>query len=339
MTVKTVGLDLAKDVFQVHGISENGRVIFNKAIKRAKLLAFFEALPPCRVGMETCGSSHHWGRQLRKFGHEVKLMPAGYVKPYVKRGKSDAVDAEAICEAVRRPTMRFVEIKTEDQQAMLSIHRTRDLAVRQRTQLANMIRSLLREFGHVLPIGNEAVTAFAKRHLSGDHPGMPGIANGMLGIQCYQFIGLNERISGYSKMIEHDAMLNADARRLMRMPGIGPVTASAIVATIGDAHQFRTGRDLAAWLGLTPLNKSSGGNERLGKITKQGDRYIRKLLVVGMTSRAVMAKRSPEKVDLWTVKIVADKPFRLAKVAMANKAARAVWAMLTKKQEYRQPAF
>lgn len=339
MTVKTVGLGLAKYVFQVHGISESGRVIFNRAIKRAKLLAFFETLPPCTVGMEACGSSHHWGRQLRKFGHDVRLMPANYVKPYIKRGKTDAVDAEAICEAVRRPTMRFVEIKTEDQQAILSIHRTRDLAVRQRTQMANMIRSILREFRHILPIGVEAVTAFAKCHLEGDQPEMPEIANGMLGIQCYQFIGLNTRIDGYSKMIEQHALLNADARRLMRMPGIGPITASAIVATIGNANQFRTGRDLAAWLGLTPLNKSSGGKERLSKITKQGDRCIRKLLVVGMTSRAVMAKRSPEKVDLWTAKIIADRPFRLATVAMANKAARSIWAMLTKKQEYRQPAF
>ena len=196
MSVKTVGLDLAKDVFQVHGISENGRVIFNKAIKRAKLLAFFENLPPCIVGMEACGSSHHWGRTLRKLGHDVRLMPANYVKPYVKRGKTDAVDAEAICEAVRRPTMRFVEIKTEDQQAVLSIHRTRDLTVRQRTQMANMIRSLLREFGHILPLGVGAVTAFATRHLDGDQPDMPDIANGMLGMQCYQFIGLNERIAG-----------------------------------------------------------------------------------------------------------------------------------------------
>uniref|UniRef100_UPI0038B62848 IS110 family transposase n=1 Tax=Ruegeria haliotis TaxID=2747601 RepID=UPI0038B62848 len=167
--------------------------------------------------MEACGSSHHWGRQLRKLWHDVKLMPAGYFKPYVKRGKSDAVDAEAICEAVRRPTMRFVEIKTEKQQAILSIHRTRDLAVRQRTQLANMIRSLLREFGYILPIGIEAVTAFAKRHLDGDQPEMPEIANGMLGIQCYQFIGLNARIYGYSKMIEQHVLLNADARRLTRM--------------------------------------------------------------------------------------------------------------------------
>ncbi len=173
MTVKTGGLDLAKDLFQVHGISENGRGVFNKAIKRAKLLSFFEKLPPCRVGMEACGSSHLWGRQLRKLGHDVKFMPAGYVKPYVKRGRNDAVDAEAISEAFRRPTMRFVDIKTEDQQAILSIHRTRDLAVRQRTQLANMIRSLLREFGYILPIGIEAVTAFAKRQLSGDHPDIP----------------------------------------------------------------------------------------------------------------------------------------------------------------------
>jgi len=261
------------------------------------------------------------------------------VKPYVKRGKTDAADAEAICEAVRRPTMRFVETKTEDQQAVLSIYRTRDLAVRQRTQIANVIRSLLREFGHILPIGIEAVTAFAKRHLDGDQPDMPDIANGMLGMQCYQFIGLNERIDGNSKMIERHAHLSADARRLMRMPGIGPTTASAIIATIGDAKQFRTGRDFAAWLGLKPLNKSSGGKERPGKITKKGDRYVRKLLVVGMTSRAVMAKRSPEKVDLWTAKIIANKPFRLATTAMANKAARIIWAMLTTRREYRQPAF
>lgn len=240
MTVKTVGSDLAREVFQVHGISENGRVIFNKAIKRAKLLTLFETLPTCTDGMEACGSSHHWGRQLRKLGHDVKLMPAGYVKPYVKRCKSDAVDAEAICEAVRRPTMRFVEIKTEEQQAILSIHRTRDLAVRQRTQLANRIRSLLREFGHILAIGIEAVTAFAMRHLDGDQPEMPEIATGILGIQCYQFIGLNARIDGYSKMIEQHVLLSSDARRLMRMPGIGPITASATVATIGDAKQFPT---------------------------------------------------------------------------------------------------
>jgi transposase len=338
MTVKTIGLDLAKDVFQVHGISDNGRVIFNKTVKRAKLLTFFDVLPPCVVGMEACGSAHHWGRELRKLGHDVRLMPASYVKPYVKRGKTDAIDAEAICEAVRRPTMRFVELKTEDQQAILTIHRTRDLVVRQRTQVVNMVRSILREFGHVLPTGVEAVLAFAKRHLDGDQPDMPELANGILGTLCHQLMGLNTRVVGYTKMIEQHAMMNADARRLMRMPGIGPITASAIIATIGDAKQFRTGRDLAAWLGLTPLNKSSGGKERLGKITKKGDRYIRKLLIVGMTSRALMGKKHPERVDLWTAKILAEKPFRLATVAMANKAARIVWAMLTKRQDYRLPS-
>jgi len=337
MTVKTVGLDLAKDVFQVHGISVTGRRIFNKKIKRAKLLAFFETLPRCIVGMEACGSAHHWGRELRKLGHDVRLMPAAYVKPYVKRGKTDAIDAEAICEAVRRPTMRFVEIKSEDQQAVLAIHRTRDLVVRQRTQVVNMIRSILREFGHILPSGIEAVSAFARNHGTDAQLEMPEIADGILGVMCHQLNGLNVRINGLTKLIEQHAWLNANARRLMHMPGIGPITASAVVATIGDARQFRTGRDLAAWLGLTPLNKSSGGKERLGRITKKGDRYIRKLLIVGMTSRALMAKNKPEKADIWTAEMLAEKPFRLATVAMANKSARIIWALLTKQEEYRQP--
>ena len=337
MTVKTVGLDLAKHVFQVHCVSATGRRIINKKIKRAKLLAFFETLPRCVVGMEACGSAHHWGRELRKMGHDVRLMPAAYVKPYVKRGKTDAADAEAICEAVRRPTMRFVEVKSEDQQAVLAIHRARDMVVRQRTQVVNMIRSILREFGHILPTGIEAVSAFARQHGTQDQLEMPEIADGILGVMCHQLNGLNVLIDGLTKLIEQHAWLNADARRLMRMPGIGPITASAIVATIGDATQFQTGRDLAAWLGLTPLNKSSGGKERLGRITKKGDRYIRKLLIVGMTSRALMAKNRPEKADTWTAKMLAEKPFRLATVAMANKSARIIWAMLTKREEYRQP--
>ena len=337
MTVKIVGLDLAKDVFQVHGISEAGRKIFNKKTKRAKLLAFFETLPRCIVGMEACGSAHHWGRELRKMGHDVRLMPAAYVKPYVKRGKTDAADAEAICEAVQRPTMRFVEIKSEEQQAVLAIHRSRDLIVRQRTQVVNMIRSILREFGHILPTGIESVSSFARSHGTKDQLVMPEIADGILGLICHQLLGLNARIDGLTQLIGQHAMLDKDARRLMRMPGVGPITASAIVATIGDAHQFRTGRDLAAWLGLTPLNKSSGGKERLGRITKKGDRYIRKLLIIGMTSRALMARNKPEKADIWTAKMLAEKPFRLATVAMANKSARIIWAILTKREEYRQP--
>ncbi len=270
MTVKTAGLDLAKDVFQVHCVSDTGRKILNKEIKRAKLLAFFETLPRCVVGMEACGSAHHWGRELRKLGHDVRLMPAAYVKPYVKRGNTDAADAEAICEVVRRPTMRFVEIKSEDQQAVLAIHRVRDLVVRQRTQVVNMIRSILREFGHILPTGIKVVSKFARehgaeeqleiardrrRHSESDVPSTQWS-------QC--------AYDGLTKLIKQHAWLNADARRLMRMPGVGPITASAVVATISDAKQFETGRDLAAWLGLTPLSRSSGGKERLGRITRRG---------------------------------------------------------------------
>jgi len=338
MKVATVGLDLAKDVFQVHGIAKDGTIRFNRAIKRKDLLNFFERLPVCVVGMEACGSAHHWGRELSKFGHDVKLMPAGYVKPYVKRGKTDAVDAEAICEAVRRPTMRFVEIKSTDQQAFLTIHRTRDLIVRQRTAVVNMIRSILREFGHILPTGIEAVTHFSKRYIDGDRSEMPDVARGVMGTMCDQLLALNQRVEAYTKLIEQHAFIDKRCKRLTKIPGIGPITASAIVATIGDGKQFRTGRDLAAWLGLTPLNKSSGGRERLGRITKKGDRYLRKLLVVGMTSRALQARNHPERADYWTAKILAQKPFRLATTAMANKNARIIWAILTKGTEYRQPS-
>ncbi|WP_369927692.1 IS110 family transposase [Leisingera sp. XS_AS12] len=215
MQVKTIGLDLAKDVFQVHGVSVTSDKVFNKEIKRAKLLEFFESLPPCMVGMEACSSAHHWGRELRKLGHDVRLMPAIYVKPYVKRGKTDAVDAEAICEAVGRPTMRFVEIKSECQQALLTAHRTRELIVRQRTQVSNMIRGMLREFGYVLPTGVEAMVRFSKSHLEGDQPKFPELANGGLGILCYQLLGLSARIEGFSKLIECHARRDDNARRLM----------------------------------------------------------------------------------------------------------------------------
>lgn len=338
MTVSTIGLDLAKDVFQVHGIADDGKVVFNREIKRKDLLTFFDRLSPCLVGMEACGSAHHWGREIRNLGHDVRLMPASYVKPYVKRGKSDAADAEAICEAVRRPTMRFVEIKTIDQQAILAIHRSRDLVVRQRTQVVNMIRSILREFGHVLPKGIEAVIQFAGKFTLEDRTDIPPVARGVVLSLCDEFLALHQREADYMNLIDQHVFINKNCKRLMTIPGIGPITASAIVATIGDGKQFQSGRDLAAWLGLTPLNKSSGGKERLGKITKKGDRYLRKLIVIGMTSRALQAKTHPERADFFTVKMLRNKPFRLATIAMANKTARIVWAVLTKGKEYRQAA-
>lgn len=287
--------------------------------------------------MEACGSAHHWGRELRELGHHVRLMPAAYVKPYLKRGKTDADCAEAICEAVRRPTMCFVEIKSEDQQAVLSIHRARDLVVRQRTQVVNMIRSILPEFEHILPTVIEAESKFAREHGTEDNLEVPGIADGILGAMCHQLNGLNARIDGLTKFIEQHTWLDADACWLMRMRGAGPITASAIVATIDNTSQVKAARDLAAWLGLAPLNKSSGGRDRPGRTAKKGDRYVRKLLTIGMASRALMAKNCPEKADTWTAKLLDEKPFLLATVTMANKSAQIIWALLTKQEEYRQP--
>ncbi|MEM6354135.1 MAG: IS110 family transposase [Pseudomonadota bacterium] len=338
MHAATIGLDLAKDVFEVHGVTEAGKVVFNRAIKRRHLLTFFKRTLPCVVGMEACGSAHHWARELTELGHDVKLMPAMYVKAYVKRGKTDAVDAEAICEAVRRPTMRFVEVKTIDQQAFLAVHRSRDLVVRQRTQLSNMLRSVLREFGQVLPTGIEAALAFAQRYLDGDREALPKMVRGTVGSLCDHLLALNQRVEVYTQLIEQHAFVDERCQRLVKIPGVGPITASAIVATVGDATQFRRGRDLAAWLGLTPLNRSSGGKEKLGRITKKGDRYLRKLLIVGMTSRALQARNHPDRADRWTAGILAEKPFRLAIVAMANKTARIIWALLAKGTNYRQPA-
>jgi transposase len=335
MQVTTVGLDLAKNIFQVHGVSENGEVVFNQALRRAQLLAFFEKIEPCLVGMEACGSSHYWARQLIKLGHDVRLIPAMYVKPYVKRGKSDAVDAAAICEAVTRPTMRFVAVKSEEQQGVLFLHRARDLVVRQRTQLSNMLRGLPAEFGIVIAQGIGCAIKFAKNVLDGDKPGIPEVAVDVLVNLSNQLVALHLRVRWYEMRMQLQARQDPRVMLLRTIPGVGPVTASAIVATAGDASQFRNGREFAAWLGLTPLNRSSGGKEKLGRITKMGDRYIRRLLVTGMTSRLRQIKTHPERVDPWTQALLERKPVRLATVAMANKTARIIWAVLTKNEHYR----
>ena len=281
MQVTTVGLDLAKNVFQVHGVCSNGTVAFNRPLRRAQVLAFFAKLPPCLIGMEACGTSHYWGRELTKLGHKVKLMPPAYVKPYVKRGKTDAADAEAICEAVTRPTMRFVPIKSPDQQAVLSQHRARQLMIGQRTQLSNMIRGLIGEFGHIVPKGLHHIRAFAEQLKRGDGPDLPDVARDIIGSLCEQLLLLHRRINLLEKKIFSASRKDERVRLLMTIPGIGPVIASAIVATVGTPDQFNSGREFAAWIGLTPINKSSGGKERLGRITKMGDRYLRRLLVAG----------------------------------------------------------
>lgn len=334
MRITTIGLDLAKNIFQVHGVTANGEIAFNKPLRRAQMLPFFAKLEPCLIGIEACSSAHYWGRELTAFGHEVKLMPPAYVKPYVKRGKSDAADAEAICEAVTRPTMRFVEIKSAEQQAILCQHRAREIMVGQRTQLSNTTRGLLGEFGVIVRKGLNYMRSFAADMENGIAPDLPDVAHGVIASLCRQLLSLDVRISELGKAIADTAKTDHRIKLLQTIPGIGPINASAIVATVGSAHQFKSGRDLAAWIGLTPLNKSSGGKERLGKISRMGDRYLRQLLVVGMSSRVRMARSHPERVDPWTLSILDRKPTRLATVAMANKTARIIWAVLTKNEPY-----
>lgn len=335
MLVTTTGLDLAKNIFQIHGVTDEGDVAFNKPLRRAQILPFFAKLQPCLIGMEACSSAHYWARELTALGHEVKLMPPVYVKPYVKRGKSDAADAEAICEAVTRPTMRFVEIKSVEQQAMLCQHRAREMMVGQRTQLSNTIRGLVGEFGITIRQGLESIRNFARGMETGNGPDLPDIARNVITSLCQQLLSLHVRILQLDKIIAATAKTDHRIKLLQTIPGIGPVNASAIVATVGSAHQFKSGRDFAAWIGLTPLNKSSGGKERLGKISRMGDQYLRKLLVIGMTARVRAAETRPDRVDPWTAAILERKPVRLATVAMANKTARIIWAVLTRNEPFR----
>jgi transposase len=335
MEITTIGLDLAKHVFQVHGIDASGKVTVRKALRRAQVLAFFGKLPPCLVGMEACGTSHHWARELTRLGHEVRLMPPAYVKPYVKRGKTDAADAEAICEAVTRPTMRFVPVKSREQQAALSMHRTRNLLVKQRTQLVNMMRGLLAEFGVDIAQGLERALLLARRIVDGQVPDVPLEAGKVAVMLSQQALSLHAQLQEIDRALV--ALQRADdvARRLATIPGIGPVGSTALAAAVTDPGQFRSGRQFAAWLGLTPLQNSSGGKERLGRITKMGDKYLRKLLVIGATSLVRRAKSKPESVDPRLVELLARKPARVAAVAMANKMARIVWAVMARGEVYK----
>ena len=335
MEITTIGLDLAKSVFQVHAVDAAGKPVVRKALRRAQVLPFFARLPRCLVGLEACGTSHHWARELIKLGHDVRLMPPAYVKPYVKRGKTDANDAEAICEAVTRPTMRFVPVKSPEQQAALSMHRTRDLLVKQRTQLVNMMRGLLAEFGIDVPCGLERALIMAREIAEGRLPDVPAEAGKILATLSQQALDLHLRV----RQIDRDLLVwqrdNEVAKRLMTIPGIGPVGAAALAASVTDPQQFRSGREFAAWLGLTPRQNSSGGKERLGRITKMGDKYLRKLLVIGMTSLVRQVRYKPDAADPRLVDLLARKPVRVATVAMANKTARIVWAIMVRGESYR----
>ncbi|MFC7738830.1 IS110 family transposase [Roseomonas sp. GCM10028921] len=324
-----------KRVFQVHAVDASGAVLIRKALRRSQVLPFFAGLPPCLVGMEACGTSHHWARELISLGHEVRLMPPAYVKPYVKRGKTDAADAEAICEAVTRPTMRFVPVKSREQQAALSMHRTRDLLVKQRTQLVNMMRGVLAEFGIDMPEGLERALTMARQVIEGETPDVPAAAVRMIGVLSRQALDTHAQLRQIDRALAVLQRTDDVARRLATIPGIGPVGATALAASVTDPAQFRSGRQFAAWLGLTPLQNSSGGKERLGRISKMGDRYLRKLLVIGATSLVRRARQASDAVGRRLADLLARKPVRLATVAMANKLARIVWAVLTRGEVYR----
>jgi transposase len=337
MQISTIGLDLAKRVFQVHGVNADGQVVLRRKLQRGEVVNFFAALPPCLVGMEACASAHHWARLIGMTGHQVRLIPPSYVKPDVRRSKTDAADAEAICEAVGRPSMRFVPVKSPEQQAALLHHRTRDLLVRQRTMLINALRSHLGEFGIIAPAGRHHVADLINLLSDVSDDDIPALAREALRSVIAAPQSLEERIKAIEAVIMREHKANPASRRLATIPGIGPITASAIAATIADPSAFKSGRELAAWIGLVPRQHSSGGKQRLGRVSKQGDRYLRRLLTVGATA---VIRRLPGKTDghsAWIRALLDRRPFRLASLALANKMARIAWAVMLRQEAYRAP--
>ncbi|WP_396593809.1 IS110 family transposase [Brevundimonas sp. R86498] len=334
--VVTIGLDIAKSVFQVHGIDAEGGIVIRQKLTRARLLKFFEKLDPCLVGIEACGTAHHWARELIGLGHDVRLMPPSYVKPYVKRQKNDMADAEAICEAVTRPTMRFVPVKSPEQQSVMVLHRTRSILIRQRIQISNAIRSHMAEFGMAAAVGRQGLQALIVMVEDSPDARVPAEARGCLGMLASQLRLVNEQILDTDRLIRTNARSTEVGRRLMEIPGVGPLLASALVGTIAEPKAFKTGRNLAAWIGLVPKQNSSGGKERLGGITKQGDRYLRQMLVVGALAVVRYAVRNGTRRP-WLVQLLARRTPKVAAVALANKTARMVWAIMTSGERYREP--
>lgn len=337
MAIVTVGIDLAKNVFAVHGVDVSGKaVLIRPSVKRAALLELVAKLPPCLIGMEACSGAHHWAREFARFGHTARLIAPKFVTPYRlsgKKGKNDAADAQAICEAVSRPNMRFVPIKTLDQQGQLLIHRARQGFVEQRTATLNRIRGLLSEFGIVLPLKAAVVRREALQHLED----LPGWTNTVVGDLLSEVSRLDERITQYDQHIASLAKADGSAQQLMRLPGVGPVTATALISTIGHGHDFSNGRQLSAWLGLVPGQYSSGGKQRLGHITKAGDSYLRSLLVLGARAVLVAAKNKTDHISRWATALAERRGYWRAVVAIAAKNARMCWAVLSRGDAFRLP--
>ncbi len=336
MQITTIGLDIAKNVFQAHGIDRDENVVVRKQLRRGQVMRFFQGLSPCLVGLEACATAHHWARELTKLGHEVRLMPARDVKAYVKRNKNDAADAEAICEAVRRPTMRFVQVKAAEQQGQLMQHRTRDLLMRQRTQLINAIRAHMAELGITAPQGRDGIKQLLAIIAGEQDTRLPVDARASLMVLAAQLQAMQTTIVLLEKRIVARHRSNQDSKRLQTIPGVGVIGATAIAATVTDPAAFRSGRDFAAWIGLVPRQDSTGGKPRLGPISKQGDRYLRRILVLGAVSILRRAKQNPERYP-WVTRLLARRPFKVVAIALANKMARIAWALLAKGETYRRP--
>jgi transposase len=334
MNITTVGIDLAKVVFQVHGVDARGKASVRKQLKRPQVIAFFTQLPPCLIGMEACGSAHFWARKLTALGHTVKLIAPQFVKPYVKTNKNDAADAEAICEAVGRPNMRFVPIKNTEQQALLGLHRARQRFVTERTAQANQIRGLLAEFGLVLPVGIRCIERKLPEFLEDAENGLSAASRALFARLFEHFRVLDRQVEELEREINAWHREDNASQRLQAIPGIGPITASALVASVGDAKVFHNGRQFAAWLGLVPRQNSTGGKTNLLGISKRGDTYLRTLLIHGARSAILSLKRCPDRADGWLARVVARRNPNIAAVALANKNARTVWAILAHNRVY-----
>jgi transposase len=332
--ITTIGVDLAKHVFQVHGVDAEGAVVLRKQVRRGQVLALFSRLPRCVVGMEACATSHYWARELAALGHEVRLMPARYVKAYVKRNKNDAADAEAICEAAVRPTMRFVPIKTAEQQAAVLLHRCRERLVRQRTMLVNALRGHLAEFGIIAPQGLRNVGQLIAIVRDVNDARLPDLGRQVLQVIATQLEQLGAAVAALEKQLMDWHKTNPVSQRLASIPGIGPIIATAIAATVVEPSGFRSGREFAAWLGLVPRQNSTGGKTRLGGISKRGNRYLRRLLINGASANLLRSKAT--NADPWVIGLRRRRPSLVVAVALANKTARIAWAVMQRQENYRQ---